>query len=489
MNPEKPRLSLRMSTDKEVLDKATATPQVGDVVEGAVKCINQDGAFVEIDSYKEKCWAQLPTEFSSLMPVSSVEEAGLTVGKVIKATVVEKGTGSVVPGESASVQCILSVLGIKLASAWSELQATFDRFKSFNGFRPPKYDLRRVTVLKMVPAGARVMTQEGLLGLIPKSDYKETRTGYVPVVGARLKVSIAELRPERFEQILQRANTAKCLGQNKKNIVNPQMVRDFHGDYPIVFSYSQWIPSPAIMELASKYKVGDVVDAKIVRIDHQVIMDIEVEGVPFSVRKVEISGTRTGFELTDLFSTEEMIKVYCMESDPEDMRWSIRALEPSPGAILFDKDKVFEKAEETAKIFYERQELEKQEMLQSLFEDFEDPLEYPKDYTGGEWICFFLIQFERFEWPSFVENRPSRIIKRSGEMRGGDQNPTGKLLLGHYWSLAAYSHHGWLFERLWKHMSQGSSNAPSTRNTCKTHRHTQATNHRLQTWSIQVVRL
>lgn len=125
MNREKPRLSLRMSTDKEVLDKATATPQVGDVVEGTVKGINQDGAFVEIDSYKEKCWAQLPTEFSSLMPVSSVEEAGLTVGKVIKATVVEKGTGSVVPGESASVQCILSLLSIKLSSAWSKAEAIF----------------------------------------------------------------------------------------------------------------------------------------------------------------------------------------------------------------------------------------------------------------------------------------------------------------------------------------------------------------------------
>ena len=83
-NREKPYLALRTSKDKEVLDK-------GDVVEGTVKCINEDGAFMEIDCYKEKCWAQVPTQFSSLKPVSSVEEAGLTVGKVIKATVVEKG--------------------------------------------------------------------------------------------------------------------------------------------------------------------------------------------------------------------------------------------------------------------------------------------------------------------------------------------------------------------------------------------------------------
>ena len=357
-----------MSADKEVLDKATATPQVGDVVEGTVKGINQDGAFVEIDSYKEKCWAQLPTEFSSLMPVSSVEEAGLTVGKVIKATVVEKGTGSVVHGESASVQCILSLVSIKLSSAWSKAEASF-------GSETPEQFLN-VTVLKKVRAGARVMTQEGLLGLIPNSD--SIGTGFV---GKKVMVSIEKLRPERFEQILQRANTVNFLGLNKKNIVNPQMIRDFHGDYPIVFSYSRW--KWAAM---SKYKAGDVVDAKIVRIDER-YMDIEVEGVPFIMRKVDISATKEKFNLTDLFSTEDMIKVYCLESDPGLMRWSIRALEPSPGAILFDKDKVFEKAEETAKIFYEKQKLEQQQMDQML----KNGSQFGDWIWWWWWFCFFLI--------------------------------------------------------------------------------------------------
>lgn len=207
------------------------------------------------------------------------------------------------------------------------------------------------------------MTQEGLLGLIPTTRFKQQDKKLIRwlcgFVGKKVMVSIDQLRPDRFAKILQRAKTAKFLNQNKKDIVNPQMVRDFHGDYPIFFSYSRWLPyRPAIMELASKYKVGDVVDAKIVRID-QTSMIIEVEGVPFLVRKVDISATRQNFNLTDLFSTEEMIKVYyCLFSDPEDMRWSIRALEPSPGAILFDKDKVFEEAEETAKIFYELQKLQ-----------------------------------------------------------------------------------------------------------------------------------
>ena len=38
-----------------------------------------------------KSWAQIPTQYASLKPVSSVEEAGLSVGKVIKAAVVDEG--------------------------------------------------------------------------------------------------------------------------------------------------------------------------------------------------------------------------------------------------------------------------------------------------------------------------------------------------------------------------------------------------------------
>ena len=131
------------------------------------------------------------------------------------------------------------------------------------------------------------------------------------------------------------------------------------------------------MELASKYKAGDVADAKIVGF-HPMSMTIEVEGVPFFLRKVDISASREIYDVTHLFSTEEMIKVYCLAESPQ-MRWSIRALEPSPGAILFDKDKVFEEAEETAKAFYEWQESEKQQFDRILFEQFQIQPEHVED--------------------------------------------------------------------------------------------------------------
>ena len=64
----------------------------------------------------------------------------------------------------------------------------------------------------------------------------------------------------------------------------------------------------------------------------------------------------------------EKIKVYCMEANEEfgHIKWSIRALEPVPGALVFRKDKVFEEAEETAKIFYEKQMAEKQRFEQEF---------------------------------------------------------------------------------------------------------------------------
>eukprot|EP00434_Breviolum_minutum_P034836 symbB.v1.2.030839.t1/scaffold3409.1/size109594/7 len=106
-------------------------------------------------------------------------------------------------------------------------------------------------------------------------------------------------------------------------------------------------------------------------------MDIEVDGVPFVLRKVDVSATKQkSWDLSNVFATDEMIKVYCMESDPAMMRWSVRALEPQPGAILLRKDKVFEEAEATAKIFFEKQQVEQQKMLQNVQLEFDDPMEF-----------------------------------------------------------------------------------------------------------------
>jgi len=331
-----------------------ALPQVGDVVEGTVKVIGEEGAFVEIDSYKVKSWAQVPTKYSSLKPVSSVEEAGVTVGQVIKAAVIETGVRSVVPGDKDAVQYILSLQSIELENAWEKAMAKFNLKEGTDPFF-------QVTVLKMEMWGASVMTEEGLVGMITNKDLGE-KAGDAGLVGAELRVRIFQIREEN------------------KDVVNPRMV----SDYPIVFSYS----SVMKMDLAKKYKIGDVAPAKINQF-YPTSMDIEIDGVPFTIRKVDVTSYRKPFELSDIFATDEMIKVYCMDSDESgELRWSIRALEPTPGAIMFRKDKVFEEAEETAKIFFEKQVVERKKMdenlQQTLNSALDDFMENPADSTESK---------------------------------------------------------------------------------------------------------
>ena len=86
-------------------------------------------------------------------------------------------------------------------------------------------------------------------------------------------------------------------------------------------------------------------------------LDIEIDGVPFVMRKADITGARKNYEIADFFEAGEIVKVYCLSSDFAygKLPWSMRALEPEPGALLVDKAKVFAEAEETAKIFYENE--------------------------------------------------------------------------------------------------------------------------------------
>ena len=177
----------------------------------------------------------------------------------------------------------------------------------------------------MQKGGAFVLTEDGLVGVIPFLDLgaKARDPG---IVGTELTV--------RVEQMM-----------------------EHHG--PIVFSHS----SIQKLELAKKYNAGDVAEAKIVNFTPN-SMGFELDGVAFVMRKVDISNYRKPWELTDIFAMGEKIKVYCMEANEEfgHIKWSIRALEPVPGALVFIKDKVFEEAEETAKIFYEKQMAAKQKM-------------------------------------------------------------------------------------------------------------------------------
>ena len=184
-----------------------------------------------------------------------------------------------------------------------------------------------VIVTNVFPWGASVRTEEGLIGRIPARELGSESVE----PGQALTVEIVELRPE-----------------NKFNFNPGRTVKD----YQMVFSGA----SVKRRELCKKYNEGDVAEAKITKL-LPLALDIEIDGVPFVVRKSDITGARKNYEIADFFEAGEIVKVYCLSSDGayRKLPWSMRALEPEPGALLVDKAKVFAEAEETAKIFYENE--------------------------------------------------------------------------------------------------------------------------------------
>ena len=163
----------------------------------------------------------------------------------------------------------------------------------------------------MVRWGAQVMTEEGLIGVIPFRDLGD-KAGDPGMVGANLTVCIKSVQPE-----------------NREN-TNPQWGRD----YAIIFSYADAMKKV----LAEKINEGDVVAAKITNFRPVHSMDIEVEGVPFTISKVDIS-KNVRFDPQELFVVDEEIKVYCVSSNKEtgSLGFSLRALEKCPGALLLKK--------------------------------------------------------------------------------------------------------------------------------------------------------
>mmetsp|Transcript_59862 Transcript_59862/g.107511 ORF Transcript_59862/g.107511 Transcript_59862/m.107511 type:complete len:485 (-) Transcript_59862:60-1514(-) len=330
---------LKETAGNKFTNEGWVAPQIGDVVEGTIMHITEDGAFVQIKGGGVKSWAQLPTNLASLKPISSVKDVGLEVGAEIKAEIVEKDYTSVVLGDSNAAQYLLSLSSLELDAAWNKAVRTFN---SEEGFDP----LWEVQVMAMAPWGCSVMTQEGLLGMIPARDLGD-KAGDAALVGAFLNVRIQELRPD------------------KRDITNPQMVVD----YPIVFSYANVMKRV----LAEKIKEGDVLEGKITNF-LGMSMDVEVEGIPFPMKKLDISGNQR-FNMMDVFTVDEVVKVYCISSDPTsgDIRFSMRALEPRPGAILLNKQKVFDEAEETAKKFFEKATAEKEKLAENLREELSEP--------------------------------------------------------------------------------------------------------------------
>ena len=132
---------------------------------------------------------------------------------------------------------------------------------------------------------------------------------------------------------------------------------------------------------------GMVLDAKVVAVAIT-YLTVEVEGFQVTIRKVNVSANGQ-FDIPSFFEVGEMIKCYAQNVSEEsgELKLSIRALEPKPGALLLDKAKVFEMAEETAKKFYEASMKEKAAIQEKVAAATSDREDGPVSNVGVDYIA------------------------------------------------------------------------------------------------------
>jgi len=305
------------------------TFEVGDVVPGKVMAIAEVGAFVDVGA---KTWALLPTEQACLRPVSSIKDAGIDIGMEIDAQITEIDAPSKMSGDGRARQMVLSTLDIQRVSAWDLVTRTINAEEGTSS-------IWKVNVVKMETWGAVVMTDVGLQGWIPNRELAN-KVGDAGLVGTSIEVNITGAVEEN------------------KEIIQPMRP----GEMPLVFSYK----NIATKALSARLKEGMVVDAKITDVRSNGI-DMEVDGYPCSMGKIEISAAPR-YDLLELFRTGEMIKVYVLSTLEADgsIKFSTRALERKRGELLRNKAKVFANAEETAKKAFEKFTEAKQKLADNL---------------------------------------------------------------------------------------------------------------------------
>merc|ERR1712187_555051 len=157
----------------------------------------------------------------------------------------------------------------------------------------------------------------------------------------------------------------KTCDESKKEIENPMAP----GDFALSFS----LQSILVKALAKKVSEGGLVAAT-VKGFFPASMEVDVEGIRCSVRKVDV--VAIGVSPEDIFEEGEEIKLYVLSKEPQP-RLSYRALagpllkklSTAKDSELADiKAQIFENAEETAKNMYERSKKEKEKMVASLKE-------------------------------------------------------------------------------------------------------------------------
>jgi len=270
-----------------------------DVVKGTVVQYDKGGCIVDIGA---KASAFLPLQEASL-----IQEQGVNIESLIN--VDEETNFQIISEEDENGQLLVSLRRIQYREAWEKVVANQETDEAF--------EAQCVSVNR----GGAIFLVEGLRAFLPGSHL----TGRLPDEDL-----IGQTLPLKFLEVNEEDN--KLVVSNRRAVVEAQM------------------------EDLSR---GDVIDG-IVKALKPYGAFVEVGGMSGLLHISQISMDRI-VDLERVLQPGQKIKCMIIDHDKVNGRiaLSTKTLEPEPGDMIKDPERVYEQADETARVYLEKQEAER----------------------------------------------------------------------------------------------------------------------------------
>ena len=270
-----------------------------DVVTGSVVQYDKGGCIVDIGA---KASAFLPLQEAAL-----IQEQGTAIESLID--IDEERSFEIISDEDENGQLLVSVRRIQYREAWEKVIAKQDTDEAF--------DAQCVSVNR----GGAIFLVEGLRAFLPGSHL----TGRLPDEDL-----IGQTLPLKFLEVNQEEN--KLVVSNRRAVVEAQM------------------------EDLSR---GDVIDGLVKALKPYGAF-VEVGGMSGLLHISQISMDRIN-DLEKVLQPGQKIKCMIIDHDKVNGRiaLSTKTLEPEPGDMIKDPERVYEMADETARVYLEKQEAER----------------------------------------------------------------------------------------------------------------------------------
>jgi len=309
MNYKGPQIQITPEVEAEVgfsyasFDEAVAATDYNfnrnDVVKGTIVQYEKGGCIVDIGA---KASAFLPLQEAAL-----IQDQGAQIESLIE--IDEERNFQIISEEDENGQLMVSVRRIQYREAWEKVVAKQDTDEAF--------EARCVSVNR----GGAIFLVEGLRAFLPGSHL----TGRLPdedLIGQSLPLKFLEVNEE----------DNKLVVSNRRAVVEAQM------------------------EDLSR---GDVIDG-VVKALKPYGAFVEVGGMSGLLHISQISMDRIN-DLEKVLVPGQKIKCMIIDHDKVNGRiaLSTKTLEPEPGDMIKDPERVYEQAEETARVYLEKQEAER----------------------------------------------------------------------------------------------------------------------------------